>query len=69
MVKAIGLLALLALGACQTTASQDVFCQSHRQSDFVVSRATIAAMLPGVRRNALAVLHEGALKCGWKPAR
>ena len=57
----------LALAGCQTAAGTDVFCASHRQGDFTVSRQTIAAMTPAERRNALAVLEEGKARCGWHP--
>jgi hypothetical protein len=60
--------AMLALCGCQT-AGQDVFCAAHRQSDFTFSTATVAAMTPEERRNALAVLEEGRVKCGWRPSR
>ena len=56
----------LALAGCQTTPT-DTFCLSHRQSDFAVSRPTIEAMTPAERRNALAVLEEGAARCGGRP--
>ena len=66
MGKILGLCLLIAMGGCQTTGTSDVFCQTHRQSDFTFSLATIAVMTPVERRNALAILEEGSARCGWK---
>lgn len=66
MGKILMLCAMVAIGGCQTTGPTDVFCQTHRQSDFTFLLATIAVMTPGERRNALAILEEGSARCGWK---